>query len=70
MNGYHPNLYAAAANEHRNDLLRQAARARMIADLPDRHRHQTPRHRTSWWTQVTALLTHRTTAPRTAATNA
>jgi hypothetical protein len=62
MNGFHPTLSAAAASEHRNDLLRDAARSRMIADLPDRDRHQTPRHRTAWWSRVTSLVTHRAAA--------
>lgn len=62
MNGYHPNLYAAAAAEHRNDLLRHAARSRMVADLPDRDRHQTPRQRATWWSRVTSFLAHRTVA--------
>jgi hypothetical protein len=59
MNGFHPTLSAAVANEHRNDLLRHAARSRMIADLPDRDRHQTPRHRAAWWSRVTAFVAHR-----------
>jgi hypothetical protein len=59
MNGYHSTITAAAAAEHRSDLLRAAARSRMIADLPDRHRHQTPRHHASWWTRTTSFLTQR-----------
>jgi hypothetical protein len=59
MYGFHPTLSAAVANEHRNDLLRDAARSRMIADLPDRDRHTTPRRRTAWWSRVTSFVTHR-----------
>jgi hypothetical protein len=59
VNGFHPIVSAAVASEHRKDLLRDAARSRMIADLPDRERHQTPRHRTAWWSRITSLVTHR-----------
>lgn len=62
MNGHHPTITAAVINEHRNDLLRDAARSRMIADLPDRDRHQTPRHRASWWSWVTSFVAHRAVA--------
>jgi hypothetical protein len=62
MNGFHPTLSAAAAREHRSDLHREAARSRMIADLPDRDRHTTPRRRTAWWSRVTSLVTHRVAA--------
>lgn len=59
MNGYHPTLTASVASEHRRELLRDASRARMIADLPDRDRHQTPRQRTAWWSRVSSLVSHR-----------
>jgi hypothetical protein len=60
MNGYHPTITAAVAAEHRSDLLRAAARSQMIADLPDRARHQTPRRHPSWWARTTSFLsTHR-----------
>ena len=62
MNGYHTSLNAAAAAEHRSDLLRAAAQSRLIADLPDRDRHQTPRHQPAWWTRTTSFLTHRVAA--------
>lgn len=64
MNGHHPTLTAAAATEHRSELLRDAARSRMIADLPDRNRHQPPRHRTSWWSRATSFVAHRVVASR------
>jgi hypothetical protein len=59
MNGYHPTITAAVAAEHRSDLLRAAARSRIIAGLQDRHRHQTPRHRPSWWSRATSLVARR-----------
>ena len=62
MNGFHHSVTAAVVGEHHNDLLRAAARSRMIADLPDRDRHQTPRHRAAWWSRVTSFVTHRTVA--------
>lgn len=62
MNGYHPTLTAAVASEHRNDLYRAAARSRMITDLPDRERHQTPRHPASWWSRTAFFLTRRAVA--------
>jgi hypothetical protein len=65
MNGYHPTLTAAISAEHRSDLLRAAARSRMIADLPDRDRHETPRHHASWWSRTTSLLAHRVVASNT-----
>lgn len=55
MNGYQLTLTAAVADEHRRDLLQDAARSRMIADLPDRGRHQSPRYRAPWWSRVTSL---------------
>ena len=59
MNGYHPTHAAALANEHLRELLRDAAQARMIADLPDRDRHRTPRQRTAWWSRITSFASHR-----------
>lgn len=64
MNSYHPTLTAAVASEHRNDLFRDAVRSRMIADLPDRDRHRTPRHRTPWWSRTTSFVAHRSVASR------
>ena len=59
MTGYFLTLPAAVADEHLRELLRDASRARMIADLPDRERHQTPRQRTAWWSRITFLVSHR-----------
>ena len=59
MTGYQPSLTAALASEHRHDLFREATRSRLIADLPDRDRHQTPRQRASWWSRVTSLVAQR-----------
>lgn len=64
MNAYHPALVAAVLAERRSDLLRTGARSRMITDLPDRDRHQTPRHHASWWTRTTSFLTHPVVASR------
>jgi hypothetical protein len=64
MTGYHPTLTAAVASQHRNDLLRAAARSRLIADLPDSDRHQTPRHHASWWSRTTSLVTQRVVSSR------
>jgi hypothetical protein len=64
MNGYYPSLTAALAGERRSDLLRDAARSRMIADLPARDRHETPRHRVAWWARATSFVSHRVSLSR------
>jgi hypothetical protein len=58
MNGFHADLTTAVASQHRVDLARAAARSRLIADLPDTDRHQTPRHHPSWRSRATAFLGH------------
>jgi hypothetical protein len=64
MNAYHPAIAAAVLAERRSDLLRTAARSRLITDLPDRDRHQTPRHPASWWSRTTHFVTHPRVASR------
>jgi len=61
MIGYPPDFAGSLAGEHRRDMLRDAARANMTADLPDRDRHETPRQRSSWWSRATSFVTHRAT---------
>lgn len=64
MNAFHPTLTAAVAGEHRSDLFRDAVRSQMIADLPERDRHKTPRHRAPWWSRATSFVAHRLVASR------
>jgi hypothetical protein len=46
-------LAFALTREHIRDLVRAADNSRAAADLPDRHRHRTPRRRPPWWRWAT-----------------
>ena len=53
---FHPTLNAAVHGQHRRDLLREAARSRLIAELPAQTHRHTPRQRVAWWVRVTAYV--------------
>ena len=53
---FHPTLNAAVNGQHGRDLLREAARSRLVAELPVQNRHHTPRQRVAWWGRVTAYV--------------
>jgi len=53
MTGFHSDLTAAVANEHRQDLMRAAAQARLAAVATGDDRYRTKRMRPVWWTRVT-----------------
>jgi len=56
-------LTAGLAHAHLEELLRQAATARDVAELPARNGHRTPRRRPLWWTRTTGSTS---TTPRAA----
>ncbi len=45
-------LTAGLAHAHIDELLRQAATARAVAELPARNGHRTPRRRPLWWVRT------------------
>jgi hypothetical protein len=57
MFGFNPTVAAAIANEHLNDLRRAATRSHLVADLPARDQHPSPRHKAPWWSRTTSYVT-------------
>lgn len=51
-----PTSTGTFATEHLHDLMRDAQAARVVASLPGRRRHQTPRRRVPWWIRSTARI--------------
>lgn len=51
MTSFHPGLTAAVAHEHRRDLMRAAAQARLVAAARDDGHDRTARSRPAWWTR-------------------
>ncbi len=66
MTAFHSDLTAAVANEHRQDLMRAAANARLAAAATGGDRFRTVRMRPVWWTRVTTSIV----VPRIAPTGA
>jgi hypothetical protein len=52
-------LTVSIARELVRDRLHDADVSRAAADLPDRHRHRTPRRRRPWW-RIATVRTART----------
>lgn len=66
MSSFHPSLTAAAAHEHRQDLMRAAAHARLVATAKGNDHHRPVRFRPVWWTRATTSIV----VPRIAPTGA
>lgn len=56
MTGFHSGLTAAVAHEHRQDLMRAAAQARLAATAKGDDRHRTVSFRPIWWSRVTTSI--------------
>lgn len=56
MTGFHSGFTAAVAHEHRQDLMRAAAQARLVATAKGDDRHRTVRFRPVWWTRATTSI--------------